>query len=126
MSDRSKAAIAAIRPDSDLSRAALESLTSQVPSDDVIGTLAAMLVAETPQGNPDWRARENAVKLWLSYVVGLPVQRQEIVQHKVTSARPTLAMLSDPATRSALRQLLADAEAQASKEAKTVDAESGE
>ncbi len=62
-------------------------------------------------GAPDWRGRESGVKLWLSYVVGLPVQRQEIVTHKVSSIGDSKALLRSPATLEAIsRQLAGTAE----------------
>ncbi len=85
-----------------LSQRALERLVNEVPADDVCAMVKEMLTAETPQGNPDWRARTDAIKVWFSYVIGLPIQRQEIVTHKVSGHVDAAALLSNPATLDAI------------------------
>jgi hypothetical protein len=93
-----------------LSARSITEMINRVPLDTVVGTLQKLLDATQRDGFPDWRARTDGIKLWLSYVIGLPVQRQEIVTHKLTSAKPTAAMLANPETRAMLRRLLDDAD----------------
>lgn len=93
-----------------LSQRTIAELINRVPLSEVVGQLQGMLSAKTPQGNPDWRARESGVKLWLSYVIGLPVQRQEIVTHKVSSIGDSKQLLRSPATLDAIRRQLAGTE----------------
>lgn len=88
-----------------VSTASMEYLVQQIPAERITGKLAAMLEAKTPQGNPDWRAQSDAVKLWLSYVIGLPVQRQEIVQHRINTS-PLDSLLATAEDRDALRRQL--------------------
>lgn len=90
-----------------LSTRTIVALVNKVPVDRIITVIESMLDAETPQGNPDWRARESGVKLWLSYVVGLPVQRQEIIQHKIVSKPDAGKLLATPSALEALARSLA-------------------
>ena len=84
-------------------------LVAEIPAERITGKITAMLEAKTPQGNPDWRAQSDAVKLWMSYVIGLPVQRQHIIQEKITSAPTAQQLLANPvAVEAILRQILAD------------------
>jgi len=82
-----------------LSLRTIAEMVNSIPLDRITRTIAEMLDACTPQGNPDWRARTDGAKLWLSYVIGLPVQRQEIVTHKITTAPALRSLMSDPAVR---------------------------
>lgn len=94
-----------------VSLANIERLATELPFEQVISCIREMFGALLSNDKPDWRARETGVKLWLSYVIGLPVQRQEIITHKVTSAPTTAQLLKNPATREALvRQIAGDPE----------------
>lgn len=86
-------------------------LIDAVPMKEIAMCIADMLHAELSNGQPDWRGRESACKLWLSYVVGLPVQRQEIVTHKVSGQVDAASLLSNPATLDAIVRRLAGTEA---------------
>ena len=94
-----------------LSQRTIAQLINAVPLETITATISAMLEACTPQEYPDWRARESGVKLWLSYVIGLPVQRQEIVTHKVSSVADPAALLANPATVEAIARQLKGTEA---------------
>jgi hypothetical protein len=60
---------------------------------------------------PDWRAREAACKLGLTYQIGLPVQRQEIHQTVTNrSEDENMRLLASPAVREMLKKMLAEAE----------------
>ena len=72
----------------------------------VSGSLVKKALEEGLDAPPDWRAREAGVKLWLSYVVGMPVQRQHIVQERRQSA-PIEDLLGSPAAREALAKAFA-------------------
>ena len=90
-----------------LSQRAIAQIINRVPVERIVEVIEGLLTAEFPNDKPDWKARESGAKLWLSYVIGLPVQRQEIVTHKVTSPRlPDL--LKSPETRERLRLMLAE------------------
>lgn len=100
---------------------AVEELARRIPIDRVITLLENMMGAvmvsnsigkamrergEAPP--PDWRAREAAVKIYLSYVVGMPVQRQHLVKETLTTPTdPTQDLAASPAARAALARMLA-------------------
>jgi hypothetical protein len=93
---------------SSVSQALVDHLSKRFPPEYIAEKVAELLVAThvTRGGNPiaDNRAREAGVKLLLSYLVGLPVQRQEIVNVNIDS----LADLQQRAQQSpALRQAVA-------------------
>lgn len=70
-----------------------------------IDSLLEATVGDPPR--PDCRSVESALKLVLAYSIGLPVQRQEIVTHKITSAPSMDKLLENPATVEALwRQVM--------------------
>ena len=94
-----------------LSIRAVVEMCNRVPVDRVMIVLEGLLDASMRDGFPDWRARTDGVKLWLSYVVGLPVQRSEIVQHKIVSRPDSAALLSNPATVESLAKRLRGTEA---------------
>jgi hypothetical protein len=87
--------------------AALEFLVEKIPADRIVRKIDAMLKAETPQGNPDWRAQSDAVKLWLSYVIGLPIQRQHIIQEKISTPAPDKLLENPVAVETLFRLALA-------------------
>lgn len=112
MSDR-KRALEAVRPDSALSAKAIEQLITEVPVSEVMQVVKDLLTATCPgeKAYPDWRARENGVKLWMSYVVGLPTQRIEETQTRVNVTLDPEKMLSNPATLEAIARKLRGTEA---------------
>lgn len=64
----------------------------------------------------DSRAVESGVKLWLAYVVGLPIQRQEVVSVNLnadSSLDIEERLANSPALREQLRRSLAAADAAA-------------
>lgn len=91
-----------------LSARAITYLCNEIPAQEVVQVIRDLLTAETPQGNPDWRARESGVKLWMSYVIGLPIQRQEIIQHRIVSKPDAGKLLSTPSALEALARSLAN------------------
>lgn len=85
----------------------INTLVNFVPVEKVMERLKEMLDATTPGGTfPDWRARENAIKLWLSYAVGLPVQRVEETQTRVNVQIDPEKLLSNPASLEAIARKL--------------------
>jgi hypothetical protein len=62
----------------------------------------------TTGGNliPDSRAREGGLKLLLAYLVGLPVQRQEIVQVSLNGSEMRERLATSPAMQEALQKLM--------------------
>jgi hypothetical protein len=91
-------------------------LAKEVPPEQIAVAIKEMLGATTNQRTgahdyeevPDWRAREAAVKLYLSYMLGMPVQRTEVKTQVIESEEQTLArLLGSPAVREALRRELA-------------------
>jgi hypothetical protein len=90
--------------------AVLSAIIRDITPDDIAMGLRQMMDAKLANGQPDVRAIESAIKIYLSWTVGLPVQRQIIEQHKMVTAKPTAAMLANPETRAMLRRLLDDAD----------------
>ena len=92
-----------------VSDASVAYIVRHIPERHAAKRLREMIDACTPGGNPDWRARESGLKLYYAYRVGLPVQRQEIVQHRITT--PSLSgLLKSPESRAAVRRMLAESE----------------
>ena len=94
----------------------IETLAARFTPERIVGYIEDLLNAThvTKGGNliPDNRARESAVKLLLAYVVGLPVQRQEIIQKFIDGSKETEeAILASPALRSTLAKKIAQAQA---------------
>lgn len=100
-----------------LSPRAIERLATEVPIETIIEGIQYLInakIGDPPEdGEPDLRRRdtralEAGLKLWLSYVIGLPVQRQEIVTHKLTGTIDPVQLIANPATLDALaRQAVA-------------------
>jgi hypothetical protein len=113
--------LASLAHPGDLNRQALAILVEKVPLDDIAETIREMRQATriTKHGEvPDWRAREAACKLGLTYQIGLPVQRQEIHQTVTNrSEDENMRLLESPAVRSMLKKMLAEAETVSEKQA---------
>lgn len=98
----------------DLTPKVLAILAEKVPVEEIGDKIRALLDAKTKDGTrSDFRAVEAGLKIWLSYVVGLPVQRTENVNVNLDAdagagLRERLA--KSPALRSALRKALEDSE----------------
>ena len=100
-----------IRQMSDIGPALLMRISETVSPETVADTIKAMLTAEheTKGGDmyPDWRAREAGAKLYLSYMIGMPVQRQVTLTQTPQTDEETLArLLSSPASKRALKVAL--------------------
>jgi hypothetical protein len=91
------------------SAAAIQAIMDVTPASEVADKIGELIRARR-NGEPDTRAVEVGLKLWLSYVIGLPVQRQHVINEKLVTAKPTKAMLANPETRAMLRRLLDDAD----------------
>jgi hypothetical protein len=114
-----------------VSQKLIETLAERFTPERIVGYIEDLLAAThvTKGGNiiPDNRAREAAVKLLLAYVVGLPVQRQEIIQKFIDGSLDTEeAILASPALRSTLARKIARVEASeaAGIASKTIEIES--
>lgn len=101
-------------PSRDLAR----TLSSEVTAERIAEVLSDGLVAMRTTGSgvcePDMRTRLEAAKLALAYIVGLPIQRSEIVNVNVDAAaqQDMVARLrSSPALRAAVSRMLAEADA---------------
>ncbi len=103
----------------DLGASILMKIAEQVTSEDIAVAIAEMLVAmkyervsktET-QLVPDWTARANGIRLYLGYQIGLPVQRQVIIQQSDEAPEATLdRIMASPTARKWLAKLLHDAD----------------
>ena len=87
-------------------------LVHEVTTEKVVETIKAMLEATTVGRDgsemPDWRAREAGAKLFMSYVIGLPLQRIVTQERKTEDDGATMErLLSSPAAREALKRALA-------------------
>ncbi len=91
-------------------------LAFEIPPDEVAviikdltkATTTVRTGAETSKEVPDNRTRLAAVQLYLSYMLGQPVQRTEVKTQVIESEEQTLArLLGSPAVREALRRELA-------------------
>jgi hypothetical protein len=96
---------------SDVGPALLGKLAELVPPAVIAAKVQEMLEAELKNARgeyyPDWRAREAGIKLYLSYMIGMPVQRQIVVSEQRESTGQTLdRLLASPASRRALRSVL--------------------
>lgn len=121
--------IAGLTP-GDLSPRAVSIILEQIPLDQIRDTLQDMLKAERPlKGGgtiPDWRAREAAMKLYLAYKEGLPIQRQQIVTTQVESGPNMLELArTNQYVRDALRNQLDELDTLAAREAGRVIEEGG-
>lgn len=90
-----------------LSERALAMIVKRVPAQRVALRIEQMISAKTPQGNPDWRAIEMGVKLWLSYIIGDPIKRTQVFKVTRTEAPPMEQLAESPAGLEALARLLA-------------------
>jgi len=111
--------LASLAHPGDLSPHVLSVLVDKVPACEIADTIRDMIRATrtTKHGvEPNDRAREAGVKLWLAYAVGLPVQRQEIHQTVTNrSEDENMRLLESPAVRSMLKKMLEQAEGGAEK-----------
>lgn len=96
---------------SDVGPALLGKLAELVPPAVIAAKIHEMLDAELKNARgefyPDWRAREAGIKLYLSYQLGMPVQRQIVVNEQRENKEQTLErLLASPASRRALQMAL--------------------
>ena len=94
-----------------LTPAVMTAIARKVSPERIADCIAMLLEAELSNGQPDVRAIESGIKLYLNYMVGMPVQRQEIVTHKVTSSIDPKSLLANPATLDAIVRQLEGSEA---------------
>ena len=94
----------------------LTTLTKELPPEKVAQVIAELMEASTTirTGSdssaqvPDHRTRLAAVQLYLSYNLGMPVQRTITKEEKVESDIETMArLMASPAAREAMRKALA-------------------
>lgn len=100
-----------IKSTRDISPLLLGKLAELVPPELIAEKISEMLDAEMKNARgefyPDWRAREAGIKLYLSYQLGMPVQRQIVVNETRESTGQTLErLLASPASRRALQSVL--------------------
>lgn len=100
-----------IKESRDIGPALLGKLAELVPPAVIAEKIMEMLDAEMKNARgeyyPDWRAREAGIKLYLSYQLGMPVQRQIVVNEQRENTSQTLErLLASPASRRALQAVL--------------------
>lgn len=100
-----------IRNSGDIGPALLVKLAEMIPPEDIAERIKDMMNAtyENARGDvkTDWRAVEAGVKLYLSYQIGMPVQRQVVVQQSVESGDQTMdRLMSSPAAIKVLEAML--------------------
>ncbi len=100
-----------IKESRDIGPALLGKLAELVPPAVIAAKIHEMLDAEIKNARgefyPDWRAREAGIKLYLSYQLGMPVQRQIVVNEQRETTSQTLErLLASPASRRALQAVL--------------------
>lgn len=96
---------------SDIGPALLARLAEMVPvelvAQKILQLLHAEIVNARGESYPDNRAIEAGVKLYMSYQVGMPVQRQVIVtEARETTGQTLERLLASPASRRALQSVL--------------------
>jgi uncharacterized protein (DUF2336 family) len=105
----------------EINRSVVAIIAEKIPGEQVGDMLREMLHATRPTKHgeiPDWRAREAAMKLFIAYREGLPVQRQEIHQTVTNrSEDENMRLLESPAVRSMLKKMLEQAEGVSEKQA---------
>jgi hypothetical protein len=88
-----------------------DELIKRFPPSLIADALAGMLKATIQKGGhpyPDTKTRAEAIKLILAYMVGLPVQRQEVIQYRVDAVQSLLERAGgSPELTAALEQALA-------------------
>ena len=100
----------------DINKQVAKVLLEKVGPDMVAETIHEMMVATRPTRDgevPDGRQREAGVKLWLAYMVGLPVQRTESVTVELTADAEVgmrERLRHSPSLRASLRAILDEIE----------------
>lgn len=101
----------------DLSPHVLNILADKIPPEEIVETIQGMIRAtrQTKYGEePDARAREAGVKLWMAYKVGLPIQRIETKnENKVNDGEALMRVLESPTLLANVEAILAAAKAKA-------------
>lgn len=98
-------ALDVVKQGSDVSPKLVQTLMAKIPPEVITKKLKELLEAKTPVrigkggdeygGEPDYRAMEAGLKLWLAYCEGLPVQRQHIIQETLETDSQTFARLKE-------------------------------
>lgn len=118
MSSRRAPSIEEIRSVSNISQHLLERLVAEIPAKRILEGIKEMLsatfITKSGKSHPDYRAREAGLKLYMSYAIGLPVQRQIIANVTHPSSKPDedpwSSVRDSPAARRALRAKLEEFE----------------
>jgi len=90
-----------------LSMKVMMAIAEKVSPDQVADCIRDMLLASyvaKGEEKPDWRAREAAVKYYLAYFIGQPVQRQHIVNERRSA--PTDPMADLQGSKAAMQALV--------------------
>jgi SLT domain-containing protein len=100
----------------DITPAFLAAIAAKVTPEDIANAISELLGAtawvkdsvSTYKEVPDMRAKADGIKFWLSYQLGLPVQRTEIVTATVDTEEITMAkLMASPAARKAMMEMFA-------------------
>lgn len=89
----------------------MREIATRYPASVICGHIDSLLNATVGKEGferPDCRSVESGLKLVLAYSIGLPVQRQEIITQKITSAPTAAQLLKNPATIQAIIRQIAD------------------
>ena len=99
-----------------INREVVVALARKITPDVIADKIRSLLDMKRPTKHgeaADVRAMEAGIKLYLAYVIGLPTQRQEIVQVNLDADSATGLMerlRSSPALRESLKKLIGEAE----------------
>ena len=94
----------------------LEHLTKEIPPEEVAAGIKELMQAttkvrtgsESSEEVPDYKVRLSAIQIYLSYMLGMPVQRTiSNVPMKEDDGATMERLLSSPAAREALKRALA-------------------
>lgn len=89
----------------------MAAIAERVMPERIGDAILELLDANMANDKPDWRAREAGIKLYLSYMVGMPTQRIEETVTRVNVSLDPEKMLSNPATLEAIARKLRGTEA---------------
>jgi hypothetical protein len=111
---RKRGEISSLNNPAEISREVLAAIHRHVNPDIVGQTIASLLSATRTLKNgdilPDTRAQEAAAKLYMSYAVGMPVQRSEVVNVNLDADKGDdleQRMRQSPAMRESFRAMIA-------------------
>ena len=90
---------------------AIMRLQDEIPFEEIAAKIRELINATRPTKNgdiPDTRSIECGIKLYMSYTIGLPVQRQEIITKQIDETEDELAdrLRKSPALHAQVQKIL--------------------